>query len=103
MDSKIISFTDMLNNHTGTIYIFTETGTGNLLTKTTDIEELRKIVATETIAEHEPIIIDGIDYTVVGFEIELMAGKPALHTKAFGQVGENNSYGISASIYVKKK
>jgi|GEM_PF-4119283 len=103
MDNKIVNFGSILKNHTGTIYIFEETGTGNLLFKTTDIRELQKAVSSQTIANGETILIENIKYEVVGFEIEVSSSSPTLSIAHSMQIGENNPYGIQTVIYLKKK
>ena len=61
------------NNDNGTMYTFQESGTGNLLLKTKDMSVISGIVPSHTIAETEKIIIKGVSYNVVGFEIDISA------------------------------
>lgn len=93
----------MLNNNTGTIYIFQETRTGTLFFKTTDIRELLKAVPSQIIAMGESFLFKNIEYEVDGFEIEISSVSPRLNTPHSMQIGENNPYAIQAIIYATKK
>jgi len=87
MEAILSPFSNMLNNHTGTIYIFQEERTGNLLLKTTDISVLQKLALSQTIAKDEKVIIDNTVYKVVAFEIEISSFSPTLSTPHLMQIG----------------
>ena len=92
------------NNDNGTRYTFRECGTGNLLLETTDMSVISEMVPSHTIARTEKVIIKGISYIVVGFEIDISGAVSVLNiTDRPMQIEPTDSYGIRTLIYVKKR
>jgi hypothetical protein len=91
------------NNDKGTVYIFRECGTGNLLLETTDMSVISGVVPSHTIARTEKVIIKGVSYVVVAFEIDISGTVPAPDiTGRPIQTEPTDRYGIRTLIYVKK-
>lgn len=93
----------MQNNHNNsTLYTFQESGTGNLLLETADMSVISEIVPSHTIARTEKVIINGVSYIVVGFEIDISGAVSVLNTIGRRlQIEPTNSYGIRTLIYLK--
>ena len=90
-------------NDNGTMYTFQESGTGNLLLETADMSVISEMVPSHIIARTEKVIIKGVFYIVVGFEIDISSAVSALNTAGSRmQVEPTDSYGIRTLIYVKK-
>jgi hypothetical protein len=91
------------NNDKGTVYIFRECGTGNLLLETTDMSVISGVVPSNTIARTEKVIIKGVSYIVVAFEIDISGTVSVLNTNGRPmQTEPTDSYGIRTLIYLKK-
>ena len=91
------------NNDKGTVYIFRECGTGNLLLETTDMSVISGVVLSHTIARTEKVIIKGVSYVVVAFEIDISGAVSVLNTTdPQAQIEPTDSYGIRTLIYLKK-
>jgi|SRR6185437_3298988 hypothetical protein len=90
-------------NDNGTTYTFQESGTGNLLLETADMSVISEMVPSHTIAGTEKVIIKGISYIVVGFEIDISGAVSVLNTTdPQAQIEPTDSYGIRTLIYLKK-
>lgn len=91
------------NSDKGTVYIFRECGTGNLLLETTDMSVISGVVPSHTIARTEKVIIKGVSYIVVGFEIDISGTAAVLNTTGRRmQIEPTDLYGIRTLIYLKK-
>ncbi|KAA9040802.1 hypothetical protein FW778_01810 [Ginsengibacter hankyongi] len=90
------------NNDNSTIYIFRESGTGNLILETKDMSVLSGIVPTQTIARTEKVIIEGVNYIVVGFEIYIVTFSSMPDRPAPMLNVKHNKCGIHTTIYLKK-
>lgn len=90
------------HNDNGTVYIFQECGTGNLLLETADMSIVSAIVPSHTIAKTEKVIIKGIIYIVVDFEIDISSVASMLNTIGRNMKIEAMKYGIRTLIYLKK-
>ena len=91
------------NNDNGTMYTFQESGTGNLLLETANMSVISEMVPSHIIARTEKVIIKGVSYIVVGFEIDISGAVAALNTIGRRmQIEPTYSYGIRTLIYLKK-
>jgi hypothetical protein len=91
------------NNDNGTMYTFQESGTGNLLLETANMSVISEMVPSHIIARTEKVIIKGVSYIVVGFEIDISCAVSVLNTIGRRmQIEPADSYGIRTLIYLKK-
>ena len=64
-----------MNYQTGTLYVFIEQQSENLVARTADIRELKKIMQSDFIAIGEPLLIKDNRYNIKHIVIEPMSEK----------------------------
>src|SRR6185312_6081732 len=94
----------MQNKHdNGTTYTFQESGAGNLLLETADMFVISEMVPSHTIAGTVKVIIKGISYIVVGFEIHTSGANSVINTThPQAQIDPTQPYGTRTPIYLKQ-
>jgi len=90
---------------TGTLYVFMEKESDNLIARTADVRVLEKFKNSEWIATGEPLLIKNVEYLIEHFVIDLLSDSSNLfQPNSDGyDFGDPAYYSVQLRIFVKAK